>query len=447
MSDGLINIGLSGTTAARLSLEVTAQNIANAQTEGYVRRRASHIEVASAGDLQGHSAAAYNGVRVGGIYRPDNELLQAEARRSSSSYARAAAELEALKSGEIAIEEAGFYDAMVDLEASLARLSADPLDRSIRAETLQRGHIAATGFNTATQLLDTERAQLRTEVQNSVNQINTYASELAKINDSLARSDPDLPGYANILDQRDLYLSKLSEEVGIFVETNPAGGGPVTVRLGDANGPVLVQGDQAQTLSASENSDGTVSFALAGAPVTPASGKIAGQASALEALRDLQADLDSLAASLITTFNTAQAGGTAPDGSAGQPFFSGSGAGDIKIALSSGDGIATAPAGAAVNSLDTTAIDDLRAALKNGGPIKEADDLLFEFSSSVRSRQITHDALDTIATNAQAELAGATEIDLDAEAANLVRFQQAFQASGRIMQAAAEIFETILSIR
>ena len=38
-------------------------------------------------------------------------------------------------------------------------------------------------------------------------------------------------------------------------------------------------------------------------------------------------------------------------------------------------------------------------------------------------------------------------VDLDAEAVNLVRFQQAFQASGRVMQVASDIFDSILGIR
>ena len=37
-------------------------------------------------------------------------------------------------------------------------------------------------------------------------------------------------------------------------------------------------------------------------------------------------------------------------------------------------------------------------------------------------------------------------VDLDQEAANLVRYQQAFQASGRAMQVAANIFDTLLGI-
>ena len=46
-----------------------------------------------------------------------------------------------------------------------------------------------------------------------------------------------------------------------------------------------------------------------------------------------------------------------------------------------------------------------------------------------------------------AYLAAQAGVDLDEEAVNLVRFQQAFQASGRVMQVASDIFDSILGIR
>lgn len=38
-------------------------------------------------------------------------------------------------------------------------------------------------------------------------------------------------------------------------------------------------------------------------------------------------------------------------------------------------------------------------------------------------------------------------MSLDDEAANLIRFQQAFQASGKVIQVAGELFDTLLAIR
>jgi flagellar hook-associated protein 1 FlgK len=45
--------------------------------------------------------------------------------------------------------------------------------------------------------------------------------------------------------------------------------------------------------------------------------------------------------------------------------------------------------------------------------------------------------------DAQQALSG---VNLDEEAANLVRYQQAYQASGRVLQVAAQLFDTILEI-
>ena len=59
---------------------------------------------------------------------------------------------------------------------------------------------------------------------------------------------------------------------------------------------------------------------------------------------------------------------------------------------------------------------------------------------------MTRDALRTVADSAQLALSQETGVDLDQEAANLLRFQQAFQANGRVIQAAADVFDTILGI-
>jgi flagellar hook-associated protein 1 FlgK len=53
------------------------------------------------------------------------------------------------------------------------------------------------------------------------------------------------------------------------------------------------------------------------------------------------------------------------------------------------------------------------------------------------------DAMLSSATNAQQGVSG---VNLDEEATNLMRYQQAYQAAGKIMQVASTIFDTLLSI-
>jgi flagellar hook-associated protein 1 FlgK len=75
------------------------------------------------------------------------------------------------------------------------------------------------------------------------------------------------------------------------------------------------------------------------------------------------------------------------------------------------------------------------------------DSAIFDISSAVAGRKISRDALQVIASNAKIALSSQAGVDLDQEAVNLVRFQQAFQASGRIMQVASDLFSTLINIR
>ena len=89
----------------------------------------------------------------------------------------------------------------------------------------------------------------------------------------------------------------------------------------------------------------------------------------------------------------------------------------------------------------------LRGALTTNGPADAMNALLFDVSGAVSGLTTTRDALDTIASSAKIALQSQAGVDLDHEAVNLIRFQQAFQASGRAMQVASDLFDTILGIR
>lgn len=75
------------------------------------------------------------------------------------------------------------------------------------------------------------------------------------------------------------------------------------------------------------------------------------------------------------------------------------------------------------------------------------DALIFDISGTVAGRTVTRDALDTIAGNARIALSAQAGVNLDTEAANLIRYQQAFQASGKAIQIASNIFDTLLQLR
>ncbi|HZN23166.1 MAG TPA: flagellar hook-associated protein FlgK [Burkholderiales bacterium] len=66
--------------------------------------------------------------------------------------------------------------------------------------------------------------------------------------------------------------------------------------------------------------------------------------------------------------------------------------------------------------------------------------------NTAREMQIAADAQETIALRTRETQQAMSGINLDEEAANLLRYQQAYQASGKVIQIASTLFETILDI-
>lgn len=444
MASDLLSIGKSGANAARIALDVTAQNISNAASDGYVRRSVSLKEVASAGGIGQSGDISLSGVRLSAIVRNADLFRQSEVRRTGSDAARANAEVAGLENVESAVEGADTYTAIVKFEGTLQQLSADPTNTSLRASVVEQARTMANSFNIASRGLDSVRDGLQFEANDGVDQVNKLAQELARVNLRLARASDASSDQTQLLDQRDSLLQQLSNYTDI--KTTIAADQTVQVTLGGTPGSSLVSGGTATALAMTAATDGTISFTLGGSPVTLAGGSLAGKSQALTKLADTRSRIDAVANTLITTVNTAQAAGVDLTGAAGQPMFSGSNAGDMKMVLTDGTQLATAPSGAGANSRNGANLDALRSALDGVDPAGKMDAAIFDISSTVQGRSISRDALVTIASNASIALSAQAGVDLDHEAVNLIRFQQAFQASGRIMQVASDLFDTIIGI-
>jgi flagellar hook-associated protein 1 FlgK len=445
MASDLLSIASSGARVARAALDVTAQNIANASTEGYVRRSLQTAEVASTGGPNRATDLNLAGVWVDGLKRNVDSFRQAEVRRTSGDLERANVELSGLRDIESAVEQSGLFGAIVDFEAGLQQLSGDVVDPARRTEVITAADTLASSFNIADANLNTIGQRLRLEADAQTSEANTIATELARLNEKLVRTGSNDINRATLLDQRDLLLERLSGISSITTQFQE--NGTVNVTLGTNPARSFVQGTTAGTLSLSVATDGTLSFAVDGAATDPGSGGLAGASLALTELANTRGQLDSLASGLADAVNNAQAAGVALDGSQGQPIFAGSTIATLSVVASSGDAIATAPTGAGPGSRDGSNLAALRQALSSLDPARGANNLLLDVSSKVAGRSITQSALETIASSARTAMEEQTGVDLDQEAANLIRYQQAFQASGRAMQVASDIFDTLLGIR
>ncbi|MCJ1962236.1 flagellar hook-associated protein FlgK [Novosphingobium mangrovi (ex Hu et al. 2023)] len=446
MPSDLISMARSGTRAARTALEITSNNIANASSEGYVRRSVSLAEVAVGTVSSTPTSINLAGVAVAGIVRNADQFRQGEVRRTGADAARAAAEVQGLENIESAVEQTGVYTSIVDFEAGLQALLSDPTDGPLRAGVLEQGRTLSETLNVAASSLDAVGDGLRFEAGEGVENVNRIATELARVNLRLSRASDSSSDQTAQLDQRDMLLQELSQYVDTRTSFAPDTG-VVTVTLGGPSGTDLVDGGATRSLAMATAADGTVSFTLDGTPTAISSGQLAGKSLSLTQAASTRAELDAIAAEIVTTVNAAQAAGVDLDGNPGQPLFSGTGAADMRMIAANGAAVATAPAGAGANSRDVSNLEAMRSALSAADPAGDMDTLLFGISSAVAGRRVTRDALDSIASTARVALQAQAGVDLDQEAVNLVRFQQAFEANARVMQVATDIFDSILAIR
>ena len=77
---------------------------------------------------------------------------------------------------------------------------------------------------------------------------------------------------------------------------------------------------------------------------------------------------------------------------------------------------------------------------------KSSTEVVSEIGNKTRSVDVNLTAQTSIleqATSARNALSG---VNLDEEAANLLSYQQAYQASAKMLQVASELFDTLLSI-
>ncbi|WP_165362068.1 flagellar hook-associated protein FlgK [Qipengyuania thermophila] len=442
MTGTLLQIGRSGAHAARAALDTSAHNIANSATPGYTRR-AARLSVAPAGLNPARGPIAGGGVTVAGVSQPETRFLRAETRRADTALARAAAELDGLLSGEAALQRAGLSASLDRFEASLAKLASAPLEPALRLEVLERAGAVAAGFNAAHGHLATAGDEHALRIEEGVAAANGLAASLGELNLRLSRSQPESAAKATLLDQRDALLARLVPLTGATVRLDAVG--RAVVQLGDG-GPLLLGPAGAAALRVERQSDGAMRF-LAGAADAPGvGGELAGREQARSHLARAVTALDDAARQLAGIVNTAQAGGATPSGSAGAPLFSGEDAATLAVCLSDPDALATAGAGAPVRSRDTRALDALRTALAHSGPAAAVDAIGAGLAASIAARTGTRDLHAAFAQSAHEALGDIAGIDLDAEAASLLRFQQLFQASGKVMQTAARVFDSLLEI-
>jgi len=108
----------------------------------------------------------------------------------------------------------------------------------------------------------------------------------------------------------------------------------------------------------------------------------------------------------------------------------------------------SAQAGDNRNLLKLIELQDNKDIFSGRGDFTEVyTDVIGDLGNSVVQSAVSRDAQQIIFDQAQSKRDEISAVSLDEEAANLLRFQQAYQASAQIISTATKLFDTILGIR
>lgn len=424
----LLSIGSSALLAYRSALATTGNNVANAQTAGYVRRRA---------DI--HELPYVSGSTVGGIVRSWDAVTVDRSRAASGSLAQAGTGSTWLRRVEATLGSgAGSVGpALSSFFAAATGLAGDPGSSTLRAGFIDGlGHVAATFNRTASELeaLDTAIGE---ESNAALTTVNDRLGQLARINDSLRTTAAGSEARASLEDERDRLIDDLAQHLAINCKYGADG----TVRLSTPDSPdiPLLDRDGAAMLTMTGTTlylahpDGTQA-------ITADGGTLAGLYQARAALGRRIADLDALAGDFASAMNGWSAGGTTAAGAVGTDLLAGNSAARLSVTLQNPDDIATASGGTANGNL--LALETVR----NSGRFEQRwDDLVSTNAAMLARLQSDTEAATALYDQAQAAREAVSAVDLDAEAADLVAMQQAYGAAARIIQTAREAFDAFLS--
>ncbi|MDR1726313.1 MAG: flagellar hook-associated protein FlgK [Acidobacteriota bacterium] len=456
--DGLNTVKQS-LAVQQFALSVTQRNTANVNNPNYSRQDLVFTDptVASSWALGGTPGvdvrASRNSFLDHSISRELPELGENEVKYSALQ------EIDAIMQG---TSGAGLGETLANFFNSFTELSGNPTDMNLRLQTISQAELVATDFNRLYGDIQQVQSSANQHVKSGIDEVNTLTTRIADLNGRIeaahARGSVE---EASLRDERQQYLDELENKMGVRYFETEAGTVTVTTDKGDA----LVLGDTSWNLEIGPLSGSSFyGISLNGKDVTDSvsSGEIGGYLQVRDALiPGYLATLDDMAAGIIERVNDVHALGVDLDGNAGGDFFTpftqltpGSNTGAaraMEVAISDPRAVAAAASGGDVgDNTNAKALAAISGEKLFAGGTQTASEsyaaLLYRVGSDERDAEDAVTLQTSVIDQLKDQRDAASGVDLNEEAVNLIKFQQAYQASSRFATVLNALSEEILNI-
>ena len=213
------NVAVQGLYSARMGLNVVNHNITNASTPGF-SRQAIEQRATRPMALNNGTGMLGTGSEVVSVQRIRSHYLDQKFWSENIKFGEYEVKANELAGIEALFNEpsnTGFSKIMNEFYSALSEMEKNPGDLSYRQGVKQMGIQLTTYFNNTAQSLQRIQRELNDAVQNKVDQINSYASQIATLNKQIYNLELDGNRANDLRDQRDLIVDKLSKIVDVQV--------------------------------------------------------------------------------------------------------------------------------------------------------------------------------------------------------------------------------------
>lgn len=328
MATNILSIGQSALLAAQVGISTTGHNIANASTPGYSRQ----VVIQGAAQAQNFGYGYVGqGTQIQTIQRVYSDLLSKQVNTSQSTSGALTAYVTQMKQIDSMLSDtsAGLSPALQDFFKSVQDLSTNPDDSPSRQAMLSTANSLAERLQSFGERINEIRQGVNDQLTTSVNLVNTYAKQIAQLNDTIQKalnSDGQPPN--DLMDQRDQLVSELSKQIQTTIVKQD--GGTYNVFVG--NGLPLVVGKQSYALSTvnspTDANRTEVAYQNQGKVTILSSDSLPGGAIGgvlqfrNQSLDSIQNQLGLVATALASTFNAQHEQAQDANGNPGTRFFS-----------------------------------------------------------------------------------------------------------------------------
>ncbi len=477
---GSFNIATSGLFASQRSLDVTSHNISNANTEGYSRQKA--LQRASTPIYGGTSGVIGTGTETYDIIRMRSNYLDQKYWGQNKSYHEWTVKQDHLEQIESIFNEpseTGIRIVMDEFFTALEELSKKSGDDTCRVAVVEKGNMLATTINRNGQEIINAIRDANFAVKSKVSQVNSLAEQIANLNKHIFNFELGGNKANDLRDQRNVLLDQLSSIVNITVSEMPGpnGNNYMDIKIG---GITLINHINYNKLT-TQDRDGSISGItnlkisdVVWDGVQNQEVKIeGGELKGLLEVRDGDGvgfnyrglpyylkRLNEFASGFATSFNSQHAQGTDYEGDQGGNFFYEPAYPDVvnSINFKVNSNIISNPNKIAASTTNNGESNNenvkLLIALRNsksmfpsitGTPddyVKSILSTLAVDSSQAQRMAANAQSLVDQTYNSRLSESG---VSLDEEMANMVMFQQAYNASARMITTLDKILDTTVN--